>query len=132
MCIEGKLCKSPMSCVTVTHLQDPLPPAFYVYAPLLDFTFTTLVSFQHVYADCKAKQALSTKFFVGLINDRGTLGKRVASPAHHQDQEAIVIAGKQQQTVPRMKTQVVSMQVRKHASTQVQHKSTSKRKRFPE
>ena len=93
MCIEGKLCKSPCP-VCVTHLQDPLPPAFYVYAPLRDFTFTTLVSFQHVYADCKAKQALSTKFFVGLINDRGTLGKRVASPADHQDQEALVIAGK--------------------------------------
>ena len=115
MCIEGKLCKSPCP-VCVTHLQDPLPPAFYVYAPLLDFTFTTLVSFQHVYADCKPKQALSTKFFVGLINDRGTLGKRVASPADHQDQEALVIAGKQQ-TVPRMKTQVASTQACKYTST---------------
>ena len=130
MCIEGKLCKSPMSCVCDTLAISAPRLHFYVYAPPRDFTFTTLVSFQHVYADCKPKQALSTKFFVGLINDRGTLGKRVASPADHQDQEALVIAGKQQQTVPRMKTQVVSMQVRKHASTQVQHKSTSKR--FPE
>ena len=115
MCIEGKLCKSPMSCVCDTLAGSP--PAFYVYAPLRDFTFTTLVSFQHVYADCKPKQALSTKFFVGLINDRGTLGKRVASPADQQDQEALVIAGKQQQTVPRMKTQVVSTQACKYTST---------------
>ena len=117
MCIEGKLCKSPMSCVCDTLAGSaPAPPAFYVYAPLRDFTFTTLVSFQHVYADCKPKQALSTKFFVGLINDRGTLGKRVASPADHQDQEALVIAGKQQ-TVPRMKTQVASTQACKYTST---------------
>ena len=94
-CALRENCASPPCPVCVTHLQEPLPPAFYVYAPLLDFTFTTLVSFQHVYADCKAKQALSTKFFVGLINDRGTHGKRVASPADHQDQEALVIAGKQ-------------------------------------
>ena len=119
MCIEGKLCKSPMSCVTVTHLQDPLPPAFYVYAPLLDFTFTTLVSFQHVYADCKPKQALSTKFFVGLINDRGTLGKRVASPADHQDQEALVIAGKAANGSQNEDTssKYASMQVHKYTST---------------
>ena len=120
MCIEGKLCKSPCPVSCVTHLQDPLPPAFYVYAPPRDFTFTTLVSFQHVYADCKPKQALSTKFFVGLINDRGTLGKRVASPADRQDQEALVIAGKQQQTVPRLKTQIhkyTGMQACKYTST---------------
>ena len=58
-----------------------------------------------------------------MINDRGTLGKRVASPADHQDQEAIVIAGKQQQTVPRMRTHVhkyASMQVHKYISIRVQ------------